>query len=161
MGKAELMTPEQKQFLNSLITGVGPQAQSAFPGLLQGYSEDTFQKGVIDPAMRTYQQQVLPALEQRYGDMNAGSSSALNQALVQSSQDLSNVLAGQRIGYQQMTGQQQLGALQQILGLLGQRSFDPIVQGPQGGLLKDLVGVAGQLGSAAISAGGNSAIPML
>ncbi len=144
------MTPEQKQFLNSLITGIGPQAQQAFPGLLQGYSEDLYQTGVVNPALKQYENQILPSIQQRFVDANAGSSSALNQALSQSAGDLSNILAGQKINLQQSMSQQQLGALSQILGLLGQRQFDPIVQGPQSGLLKDLIGAGGQLGAAAI-----------
>lgn len=144
------MTPEQQKFLNSILANVGPQAMEAFPGLLQGYSEDTFQKGVVDPAKRAYSQDILPAIEQRFTDANAGSSSALNQALIQSSENLSDILAGQRINYQQMAGQQQLGALSQILGLLSQRSFDPIVQGPQAGLLKDLIAAGGTIGGAAL-----------
>ncbi len=142
------MTPEQRQFLNSLITGLGPQAQGAYPGLLQGFSEENFQKGVVDPTMKTYQQQILPGIEQRFTDVNAGSSSALNQALVSSSEDLSNILAGQRVGYEQMSNQKQLGALAQILSLLGQRQFEPIVQGPQRGILGDLL-----QGGASIGAG--------
>lgn len=149
-GKADLMTPEQKDFLTSLLTGIGPLAQQAYPGLLEGYSEETFQKGVVDPAMKTYSQQILPSIDQRFTDANAGSSSALNQALVQSSEDLSNVLAGQRINYQQMMSQQQLSALSQILSLLGQRSFDPIVQGPTRGLASDLISAGGQVGAAAL-----------
>jgi len=141
------MTPEQSQFLNSLLTGLGPQAQQAFGPLLGGFSEETFQKGVVDPTMRSYNQQVLPAIEQRFTDANAGSSSALNQALVSSSQDLANVLGGQRINYQDMTNRTSLGALQQILGLLGQRSFEPIVQGPQSGWLQDTVKGLGQAGA--------------
>jgi hypothetical protein len=150
VGAANLMTPEQMKFLNSLITGLGPQAQQAFSGLLQGYDEDIFQKGVVDPSMRTYQQQILPAIEQRFTDANAGSSSALNQALSTSAGDLTNILAGQRIGLQQSMGNQQLGALGQIMSLLGQRSFDPIVQGPKAGLLKDIVGAGASIGSAAL-----------
>lgn len=138
MGQAELMTPEQQQFLKTLISGLGGQAQGALGGLLQGYSEDLFQQGVVDPAMRQYQQQILPALQERFVDANASSSSALNQALTQSAGDLSNVLAGQRIGLQQSMAQQQLGGLSAVLSALGLRSFDPIVQGPQGGWLTDI-----------------------
>lgn len=144
MGAAQTMTPEQSNFLNSLITGLGPDAQKAFAPLLQGFSEENFQKGVVDPTMRSYNQQVLPAIEQRFTDANAGSSSALNQALVSSSEDLANILGGQRINYQQMANQTSLGALSQILGLLGQRSFEPIVQGPQQGWLQGAAQGVGQ-----------------
>ncbi|CAB4166817.1 Intramolecular chaperone auto-processing domain containing protein [uncultured Caudovirales phage] len=151
------MTPEQSQFLNSLITGLGPEAQKAFGPLLQGFSEENFQKGVVDPTMKTYNQQVLPGIEQRFTDANAGTSSALNQALVSSSEDLANVLGSQRINYQQMANQTSLGALSQILGLLGQRSFEPIVQGPQSGWFNDVVKGAGQAAAGYASGAGMAA----
>jgi hypothetical protein len=150
VGQAQLMTPQQQKFLNNLLSGLGGQSQDAYGGLLKGFSEEEFQKGVVDPTMKTFQQQILPAIDQRFNDANAGSSSALNQALTGSANDLSNILAGQRINLQQSMGQQQLGALGQIMGLLNSRQFDPIVQGPSGGLLKDLLGAGASLGSAAI-----------
>jgi hypothetical protein len=153
VGKAQLMSPQQQQALNSLLGGNLGGAQQAFGNLLGGYSEDTFQKGVVDPAMKTYQQQILPALEQRYSDLNLGSSSALNQALAQSAGDLSNLLAGQRINLQQSMAGQQQNALNSLLGLIGQRSFDPIVQGPQRGLLHDAIGAGSQIGAGALSGG--------
>ena len=129
-------------------------------GMGEGF-EDQFQKGVVDPSMQMYRQDILPQLEQRYADVGAGSSSALNQALVKSSEDLTNILAGQRMGYQgqqQQYGLQQQGmrqqaqqsALQQVMNMMGQRAYQPIVQGPTEGLIKPLIGTAGQLGSAAI-----------
>lgn len=133
-----------------ILGQVGGQSGNALQGLLKGYDEDMFQKGVVDPSMRTYNQQILPSIQQRFTDANAGSSSALNQALSQSAGDLSNVLAGQRIGLQSSMANQQLGGLQQIMGLLGQKSFDPIVQGPQAGLMKDIISAGGQIGAAAI-----------
>lgn len=143
-GKAGLMTKEQTNFLNSLIANLGPQAQGAFPGLLEGFNEETFQKGVVDPAMRTYQRDILPSIEQRFTDENAGMSSALNQALASSAEDLSNVLAGQRVGYEQFKTGNQQNALAQILSLLGQKQYAPIVQGPQTGLLQDIVSGASE-----------------
>lgn len=142
VGQAQLMTPKQQKFLNMILGGTGNQSMDALGNLLQGYDEDMFQQGVVDPSMREYQNQILPSIQQRFVDANAGSSSALNQALTQSAGDLTSVLAGKRIDLQNSMAGKQLGALGQILGLLGQRAFDPIVQGPQAGMLKDLVGSA-------------------
>lgn len=131
-----------------------PGAGNAYKQLLEGNGagfEDQFQQGVVDPAMKTYSQDILPAIEQRFTDANAGSSSALNQALSKSSEDLTSMLGGQRIQYQQgqqqLQQQGQLGALGQIMQMLNARKFDPIVQGPQGGMLKDLIGAAGNIGA--------------
>jgi len=156
VGKANLMTGEQSKLLKQALSGVGGDFSGVLKQLLNpqessGAFEDQFQKGVVDPTMKMYQQDILPGLEQRYADIGAGSSSALNQALIGSSEDLTNLLAGQRINYQ---GQQQASrqnaqnsALQTIMGLMGQKQFQPIVQGPTEGLIKPLIGAAGQVGA--------------
>lgn len=105
--------------------------------------QDFFQNSLVQPTLQTYNEQVLPSIQQRFGDANAGSSSALNQALARSATDVSNSLSGQLSGLllqgQQQGSSNQLNALSQILSLLGQRKFDPIIQGPQSGLLQDLL----------------------
>jgi len=154
------MTREQEKLLKGALGKNGGQFSDVIAQLLgggegQGGSfEDQFQQGVVDPALQTYNQDILPALEQRYADAGAGSSSALNQALIKSSDDLTNLLSSQRIGYQgqqqQMRQSAQNSALQTILGLMGQKAFQPIVQGPTEGLIKPLIGAAGQVGAAAM-----------
>jgi hypothetical protein len=136
-------------------------ANDALLQLLQGFDQtqlmDFYQKGLVNPAIQTYQEQVLPSIQERFIDANAGSSSALNQALAKSATDLSSGLSGQLAGLlyqgQQQGAQNQLGALNQILSLLGQRTFDPIVQGPQEGILKNLLGAGAQVAGAYIRGG--------
>lgn len=153
------MTKEQAKLLKNALGNVKGDFSKTLLGLLSpegaGF-EDQFQQGVVEPALQTYQQDILPALEQRYSDIGAGSSSALNQALTRSSEDLTSLLASQRIGYQgqqqQLRQNAQNSALQAILGLMGQKSFQPIVQGPSEGLIKPLIGAGAQLGAAGIMA---------
>ena len=145
-GAAQTMDPSQLKFLQQLLPALTGQAQGAYSDLLQPYSEEMFQQSVVDPAMKTYEQQMLPQLQQQFVDANANSSSALNQALAQSAGDMSNLLAGQRLNLQQNVAGRQQGALQGMSGLLGAKSFDPIVQGPQAGLLKDIMQMLGSVG---------------
>ena len=100
--------------------------------------------------MQTYEQQVLPAIQQRFIDVGAGSSSALNQALGQSAADLSTMLGTQMGQFYQGQQQNRLQALGGLSGLLGQRSFDPIIQQRQG-LLGPLIGAGGMAGAAMLS----------
>lgn len=153
------MTSQQSKLMKQALSGVGGDFTDVLKQLLnpsdsQGGFEDQFQKGVVEPQLQTYNQDILPALEQRYADAGAGSSSALNQALVRSSDDLNQLLSSQRIGYQgqqqQMRQSAQNSALQTIMNLMGQKSFQPIVQGPTEGLIKPLIGLGGQLGAASI-----------
>ena len=104
--------------------------------------------------MLSFEQQTLPAIQQRFVDANAGSSSALNQALGQSAVDLNTMLGGQMgqfaMGQQQLAQQGQLGALGTFNQALGQRAFDPIVSQKQG-LAGPLIGAAGTMGAAMMS----------
>jgi len=144
VGKTNLMTPQQTEYLN-LLMALGPEAQGSLLQLLSPYSEEMFQESIVAPAMQDYQQQLLPMLQQQFENANASSSSALNQALAQSAGDMSKLLSGQRLGLQQNMAQRQLGGLGVLGSALGARQFDPIVQGPQRGLAGDLIPAAASL----------------
>lgn len=129
-----------------MLSSQGQNAQGAFSSLFQPFSEENFQQSVVNPTMQTYKQQILPQMQQQFVDANASSSSALNQALAQSAGDVSNLLAGQRLSMQQNASQNQLGGLGALINLLSQKSFDPIVQGPQAGIGGDLLKAALSIG---------------
>lgn len=149
-----LLTPQQQKFLSLIGSpGVAGGAQQAYQQFLQPVTpesyQDVFQQSVVDPAMMNFEQSVLPAIQQSFGDVNAGSSSALNQALGQSAQDLTTAL-GQQYGQFYQQGQaNQLNALQQLQGLAGQRTFEPQFTQTQG-ILGPLIGMAGQIGAGAM-----------
>lgn len=150
-----LLTPEQQQFLGGILgnQGIAQQAGQAYSQFLQPSSpeqyEDVFNKAVVDPAMMQYQQRILPAIQQRFVDANAGSSSALNQALAQSAGDLTTSLGSQYGNFFQQQQANQLSALSGLGGLSGQQTFQPLVSQGQG-ILGPLVSAAGQIGSAAM-----------
>lgn len=124
---------------------MGGQARQSFESLLQPYSEEFFQKSVVDPTLTQYRQQILPEIAQQFIGADASSSSALNQALAKSASELANSLAGQRLGLQQLTSQNQMGALGGLGGLLGQRAFSPIIQEPKEGLLGSIISAVGAM----------------
>jgi hypothetical protein len=97
--------------------------------------------------MMAYEQQALPAIQQRFVDANAGSSSALNQALGQSAADLCTMIGSQAGQFYQQQQGNQLNALGALLGLTGQRTFEPMIQQRQG-LAGPLLGAAGTIGGA-------------
>ncbi len=154
-GDAPLMTQEQQDFLSQTLAGLGPQAGAAFQQFLQPYDQEQFQglfqQAFVDPAMLTYEQQVLPAIQQRFVEAGAGSSSALNQALGQSAADLSTMLGGQMGQFYQQQQGQQLNALQLLSQLTGQRAFDPIIQ-KRSGIMGPLIEAGGKVGAAAAAA---------
>ena len=153
-GDVPMGTPEQMEYLSQVLQGLGPQAQSAFQQFLQPYDQEQFQglfqQSFIDPAMQTFEQQVLPAVQQRFVDANAGSSSALNQALGQSAADLSTMLGGQMGQFYQNQQGNQLQALNTLGGMSGQKMQEPIIQQKQG-YLGPLIGAGAAAAMAASS----------
>jgi hypothetical protein len=149
----ELLNPQQQQLFSQVLGQAGPSAGGAFQNLLAGQSpeemQNIFQKTYVDPAMQAYQRNILPSIQQRFVDLDAGSSSALNQALAQSATDLSTSIGSQYGQFLQGQQGQQLSALAQFLPLLQQKTFQPQFQQQQG-LLGPLLQAAGQIGAAFI-----------
>ena len=146
-------TPEQQQQFSQLLQTLGPEAQQAFASFLQPQGaeqyQDVFQQTYVDPAMQALQQKILPGIQQRFSDLNAGSSSALNQALAQSATDLSTSLGSQYGQFLQGQQGRQLQALSQFLPMLTQQTFQPQFQQNQG-ILGPLLQAGGQIGAAFI-----------
>lgn len=130
-----------------MIGGIGPQARAGFESLLQPadpqQQQDLFNQAYIQPAQQALERNILPSIQQRFVDVGAGRSSALNQALSQAATDVSTQLGSQIGNYQQ----QQQQALLQALGLLSgqglQQTQQPVVSQSQG----LLGGVLGGIGS--------------
>ena len=150
-----MLTPEQQALYSSAITGLGPDFLQSLGGFMQPQSQEqmdaTFQKTFVDPAMQTYNQKTIPGIQQAFSDANAGSSSALNQALASSASDLSTNIGAQYGQFQQNQQQQQLQALSQFMPLLTGQTFTPLIQQQQG-LAGPMMQAGGQLAGSAIMA---------
>ena len=152
-GNISMLTPEQQQLFSQALGQLGPDFLSTFSSFLQPQGaqdyQDVFQQSFVDPAMQALQTQIAPAIQQRFADANAGSSSALNQALAQSATDLSTSIGSQYGQFLQGQQGQQLGALGQFLPLLGQQTFSPLIQERQG-ILGPLIQAGGSIGAGAV-----------
>lgn len=157
-GDVQLQTQAQQELLNSILAQAGPGLAQAYQQQLQpGAFQDVFQQAVVDPAMMAYEQQALPAIQQRFVDVGAGSSSALNQALGQSAADLSTMIGQQAGQFYQKEQASQQNVMQLLNQLLGQKTFEPIVQKQQG-LAGPLIGAAGTVGGAMLGGPGGAAL---
>lgn len=198
-GNVDLFTKEQKNYLSGILTkGTTAKAKRSYQGFLeedpeldldkllgrsrdvykdmmkQGTDQEAFKTGVVDPMMQQYQQQVLPATQQRFVDANAGSSSALNQALASGANDLTTQMGQMYLPFMQnqqqvrLAGAQgyagladpyinqynqananKLSALSGINGIAGQQTFTPMIS-QQSGIMGPLIGTAGQIGAAGL-----------
>lgn len=135
--------------LQQILQQFGPQAVEAYGQFLQPYNPEQFQElfdqAFIKPAMMTYEQNTLPAIYESFGDANAGSSSALNQALAASAKDLSTGLGSQMGQFYQNYMGNQMSALSGLMNPMGQ----PIVRNaysPYG----DAISGAAKIGASAL-----------
>jgi hypothetical protein len=126
-GGAQQQFPQALQFLGSIL-GQNPEALQAFQA----------------PAMRQFQEEIIPTLAERFTTLGAQGSSAFNQRLGQAGAGLAENLAAQRAGLS-FNALQQLQSL--LPGILAPRTTT-VVKGAQPGALPGLLSLAGKLGGA-------------
>lgn len=153
------LTPEQ-QNLNDLILQAITNNEGPLKELFGKFDPESFNKGVKEPALKEFQDTVLPQLQERYISNNAFKGSSFRNAALKSSEDLSSKLAQLLYEAQQKHQSQQTNA---INNFQSQRQFENVNQpGYEGfaqGLLKILGGeVAGATGKA-VSNGMSSNTP--
>lgn len=114
-------TPEQMQHLQQLSQGLNNQGgpyQDLFSQFDPQQTADVFQRGVANPAMRNFNQRVVPGIMERFADQgqNSGLYNSLGQAGREFQSDLDSQLEMfmQQARLQQM--QQRMGGLQTLLG---------------------------------------------
>lgn len=138
-----------------------PQAGEAYNQFLSpsslGDYQDLFQQAYINPAVTALQRNIIPEIQQSFVNADAGSSSALNQALSQAATDVATNLGGQFGNFFQQQQANKLGALGQLGGLSGQRTFEPMIEQTQG-ILAPIVSALGSIYAGGL-AGGKSANP--
>lgn len=139
---------------------MGPQQQQlasgAYSDFLQPYNQegfqDLFQKSFIDPAQQALQRQIIPGIKEQFLGVDESGSGSLNRALAQSASDVATGLGSQYMNFYNQQQGNKLGALGQLLGLTGQRTFEPQIEQTQG-LLGPLIAALGQVGAGALSGG--------
>lgn len=105
--------------------------------------QNLFNQSYIQPAQQALERNILPSIQQRFVDMGAGRSSALNQALSQAATDVSTQLGSQMGNYQQQQQQALLQALSLLSGQGLQQTQQPVVTESQG-LLGGVLGGVGK-----------------
>lgn len=126
--RVETLTKEQKALLNQFIGGAqqgfGPGLEAILTQLDPQRTEELFQQAVADPALRSFQQQVIPSILQSSANLGAKGGSNIERQLARAGTSLEADLASQLAALQ--FGQQQQG-IANILGLgqtaIGQPAF--------------------------------------
>lgn len=153
-GSVELLSPEQRNFLSSVLGGQSQQAGQAYGDFLQQYNPEQFQslyqKSFIEPAQQALQRQIIPGIKENFMGLDESASSALNRALAQSATDVSTSLGQGMLGQYNQMGANRLNALSGLGGMAGAKGFEPLInqqQGLLGPILQGLGTAAGMYAS--------------
>lgn len=136
--KAPTATPEQEELLKlihqGLISGEGP-----FKDIFGGFNADEFKKGVSDPAMKQFREEILPAIQEKY--LYAAGGSGLERNTTKAGVDLQSRLA--ELMYNAQQGQKN-SRNQGLQTALAQKPFENIVQGEKSGAVQSLLKGVGE-----------------
>jgi hypothetical protein len=116
------------QLINEgLTSGEGP-----FGDLFGSFDEDSFNKGVTEPALKNFKENILPMLQEKFIAGNQVLGSGLQNAQVKAAGNLQDQLA--QLMYQAQQGQQQ-NKLAGINSLLGRNTFENVYKQGSTGLV--------------------------
>lgn len=149
--KVETLSPEQQQLLSFFTGGAAQGFPSALDAILTqldpSKTQELFQQAVAEPALQSFQSEVIPSILQGSANLGAKGGSSIDRQLARAGERLEGTLAQQLAGLQ--FGQQQQG-ISNLLGLgqsaLGQPAFGLQQQGlsPMAQFILGLTGAASQ-----------------
>lgn len=136
------MTPEQQSLLNevmSSLTGGGGQFGDLYGQFNPEQAANTFQQGVANPALRNFNQRVIPGIQQAFADQ--GASSGLNNSLATAGRDLQEGLDSQLAMFiQQQQNMQNQNRMQGINQGLNAQVNTPYLRQGNSGMVPQLLG---------------------
>lgn len=149
--QGKLLTPEQEELMTLIQQGL-TSGEGPFGEAFGKFNEADFEKGVAQPALKNFQENILPDIQEKFIRNNQVLSSGNQNAQAKAGADLQSKLAELMYGAKQTQKQNQIQGLQTSLSTKGYENF--YKQGEQGavqGLIQGLAKGAGQAGGAAIA----------
>jgi len=122
--KISTLTPEQQNMMKlideAITKGTGPLAD-----VFGEFNEEKFKKGVADPALKNFQENILPQIQEKFIAGNQVAGSGMRRGQIKGATDLQSELA--RLLYQAQEQQKQ-NKIAGINALQGTRGFENIYQ---------------------------------
>lgn len=129
-----------------LKTGEGP-----LKDILGQFNQEEFEKGVSQPAIKNFQENILPMLQEKFIGNNQALSSAFGKAKLKAGTDLQSKLAELMYQAQQQQKQNRIGGLNTAIGKQTvENVYKPGSEGLVQGTIKGLAEGAGHAATAAI-----------
>ena len=121
--KSATKQTEEQQMLMKLITDALSKGEGPLKELFGGFDEGAFQKGVTDPALKNFQERILPMITEKYIGGNQAHGSALMRSQQRGATDVQSKLA--ELMYQAQNDQKknQIAGVQTALGTQTKDNF--------------------------------------
>lgn len=139
----DLRTDEQKM-LQSLIEEGLTKGTGPFADIFGEFDENAFQEGVANPALKNFQENVLPQIQEQFIAGNAVQGSGLQRAQMKGATDLQSKLAELMYGAQQKQKENKLSGLGLINQATGKQSY--VKEGSKGLVNTFVEGISGAAG---------------
>lgn len=156
--KAKTLNEGQEELMNLINEGI-KSGKGPLADLFGGFNQEQFEQGVSQPAIKNFQENILPLLQEKFIANNQVLGSNFQKAKLKAGTDLQSKLA--ELMYQAQQGQKQ-NQLAGIQTSLGTKSFEnlyrPANEGLFQGAAKAFAGGLGQAGGQGI-AGSNAVAP--
>ena len=133
--KQTLLSPEQDQLMKLISEGL-TKGTGSFGDLFGNFNQESFDKGVTEPALKNFKENILPMLQERFVAGNQVGGSGMMNAQNKAAVDLQSQLAQLMYQAQNQQKQNQFGGIQQGLGT---RGFENVYKQGNQGLLQGLL----------------------
>lgn len=111
--KKDIRSPEMKELANLIMQGL-TSGEGPFAEMFGEFNEEEFNKGVADPAIKKFQEEILPQIQESY--LGRGSlGSGLQRATMKAGSDFQSKLAELLYNARQQHKQNRAGGIQNIL----------------------------------------------
>lgn len=147
--KASTLTPEQEQLMQLINEGL-TSGEGPFGELFGDFDQQKFQEGVANPAMKNFQEEILPQLQEKFIAGNQVLGSGMRRGQLKAGVDLQDKLAQLMYGAQKDQQQNKLAGVNAMLGTKGvENIYKPGTKGTVQGVAEGFAQGAGQAAGAA------------
>lgn len=149
--KLSTLTKDQEQLMQlinqGLTTGEGP-----FGELFGDFDQKGFEEGVSNPAIKQFQEQILPQLQEKFIAGNQALGSGMRQGQLKAGVDLQDKLAQLMYGAKKDQSQNKLAGVQALLGTKGvENIYKPGTKGTLQGVAEGFAEGAGKAAGTAVA----------
>lgn len=149
--KASLNTPIQDQLMDLIKQGL-TSGEGALGDLFGDFNEESFQKGVAQPNIKNFEENILPMLQEKFISNNQVLGTGFGRAKLKAGTDLQSKLAELMYQAQNQQKQNKLAGVNAVLGKQGVENI--YKQGSEGivpGFVKGVGQGVGQATGAAVA----------